>query len=314
MSSSRFAEVRSVETNTTKIGSIHAHQPVLLEAVLRCLAPKPGQTLLDLTAGYGGHAAAVLEKIGPKGRATLVDRDGFAVAALRQRFAGDDRVSVEHDKFSAAAAKLLSTGRTYDMILLDLGVSSPQFDMAERGFSIMREGELDMRMDRSQAKSAEGVVNRSSRSELIDILRRWGEEPAAAKIADAIIAARPLRSTRELAEAVERTIHRRQIHPATRTFQAIRIAVNDELDELGAVLPLLLQLLAHGGRLAIISFHSLEDRMVKQFFREQAQGYLAQLQLITKRPIDGSTHDTQNPRARSAKLRAAVKINTMERG
>lgn len=308
------------------------HVPVLLNAVLDVLKPQKGERYLDLTAGYGGHAKAVIDKIGAASLATLVDRDETAIAAQKPLQEAGARVI--HSDYAAAADALVKEGEQFDLILLDIGVSSPQLDEAERGFSFMADGPLDMRMDRSNAKSARVVLNGASRSELIRILRDYGEEPRAPRVADAIITARPLKTTGELAKVLlhvykGKYIGKKRMHPATRTFQAVRIAVNDELGQLQATLDKLIDLLTPGGRVAIICFHSLEDRLVKQFFKQEAEaGYEATLNILTKQPISGamnqkSVHggatyqtvhggadeDVNNPRARSAKLRAAVKIN-----
>lgn len=284
------------------------HIPVLLQATLDLLAPKKGESYLDLTAGFGGHASKVIASIGDAKLATLVDRDETAITALRPLQEAGARV-LKTD-YASAARQLHGAGERFDMILLDLGVSSPQIDNAGRGFSFMQEGPLDMRMDRDAKFSADTVVNHASKDELMHILRTYGEEPAAARIAQAIIYARPLKTTAELADVVAKVYRgkRGKTHPATRTFQAIRIAVNDELKQLSDTLPLLPDLLNPGGRVGVISFHSLEDRLVKQYFAEQSQaGYEATLSLINKQPLDGATHDVHNPRSRSAKLRAAVK-------
>jgi 16S rRNA (cytosine1402-N4)-methyltransferase len=288
---------------------------VLLAATVEFLAPSLGETYLDLTAGYGGHAKRIIDKIGSPSLATLVDRDDNAIAELQKLNLEGSRI-IKQD-FASAAQKLAADGEQFDMILLDLGVSSPQLDNAERGFSIQRSGPLDMRMDQSQALTAGDIINTYSSERLSQIIRDYGEEPRAKAIAQAIVAARPLETTEELASAIKQTTRGKwsKTHPATRTFQAVRIALNDELGQLMSTLPLLLRLLKPGGRVAIISFHSLEDRLVKQFLQEQAQsGYEAELQLLTKKPISGDTHDVHNPRARSAKLRAAVKIKTQKKG
>lgn len=288
------------------------HIPVLLDAVVELLQPEPGESYLDLTAGYGGHAREILARTQEPTRATLVDRDPVAIGALGPlqlqgaRLIGQD--------FAHAAEELAGAGNQYDMILVDLGVSSPQLDHGERGFSFKTDqsGPLDMRMDQRSKLSAERIVNRYSERELVDILVRYGEErlSRARAIARAIVRARPIRTTGELADVVLST-HRggwQKTHPATRTFQAIRIAVNDELGQVEQLLPLIPGLLSSGGRVAIISFHSLEDRLVKRYFVEQDQaGYEAELRLLTKKAIRGSDSDVHNPRARSAILRAAVK-------
>ncbi len=297
---------------TSQIKKHHnnSHVPVLLDATLQYLAPKRGESYLDLTAGYGGHANVVLSNLGDASRMTLVDRDESAIASLESfREAGARLI---HQDFAGASAKLSETGEQFDMILLDLGVSSPHLDNVERGFSFRFDAPLDMRMDQSQVVTAKTVVNTYSEAELVALLKEYGEEPRAHRIAQAIVAARPIETTTELAAVVEKLYGRKgKIHPATRTFQAIRIEVNQELSQLSQTLQYLPGLLKPGGRVAIISFHSLEDRIVKRFFAAEAQsGYEAQLSILTKKPIRGDIEDVFNPRARSAKLRVAVKINT----
>lgn len=288
----------------------NSHVPVLLEAVIRVLAPNQGDSYLDLTAGYGGHASKIIENTGSSTNVTLVDRDKNAIDALSSLKERGARII--HQDFASAAVNLVNETQQFDMILLDLGVSSPHLDNAKRGFSFQTEALLDMRMDNRQELTAQTLVNEYSEAELVKILKEYGEEPKAKKIAQAIIAARPISSTLQLADIVEKNYGRRgKIHPATRTFQALRIAVNDELGQLEKTLPLLPKLLKPGGRMAIISFHSLEDRLVKRFMVTEAQnGYEATLKILTKKPISGATDDALNRRARSAKLRAAIKINT----
>jgi 16S rRNA (cytosine1402-N4)-methyltransferase len=288
------------------------HEPVLLAEVLQYLDPKAGESYLDLTAGYGGHAGAIAERVGSLTNVTLVDRDQNAVDVLRKEFDGAD---IRRQDFLAASRELSAQGREFDLILADLGVSSPHLNEGNRGFAIQMSGPLDMRMDQSQALTAETIVNTYSQDQLTDLLRRYGEEPKAAQIARSIIRHRPLATTDELAAiAAQAWPGRQRIHPATRTFQALRIAVNDELAQLQAALPIWLDLLAPGGRIGVISFHSLEDRLVKQALAEvSGEGYDAELSLLTKKPITASpTELVHNPRARSAKLRAAVK-NKKER-
>jgi len=285
------------------------HQPVLLQATLDLLAPKRGENYLDLTAGYGGHAAQVIGAIGDAHLATLVDRDEFAITALQTLAEAGARV-LKSD-YASAARQLQEAGEQFSMILLDLGVSSPQLDIAGRGFSFMQDGPLDMRMNQQEGYTAADVCNKASEDELVRILRDYGEEPHAAKVAKAIIRNRPLKTTAQLADVVTTVYRGRRgkTHPATRTFQALRIAVNQELQQLDETLQLIPDLLKPEGRVAIISFHSLEDRMVKRFFKEEQEaGYEARLRILTKNPIDGAIQDVHNPRARSAKLRAAVKI------
>lgn len=288
------------------------HLPVLLTQVLDILSPQSGESYLDLTAGYGGHAASILEQTQAPERAVLVDRDQNAIDVLQQQF-GRQKTEIIHSDFYTASQSLARQGRQFDLILADLGVSSPHLNTASRGFSLQADGPLDMRMDQSQELTAEVLVNTLGEAELADVIKRYGEDPKSGKIANLIVHNRPLKTTRELATIVAKAWpgHHR-IHPATRTFQALRIAVNDELELLRLSLPLWMQLLAPNGRLAVISFHSLEDRLVKQFFQDEAGDlYDATLRILTKRPLVGDTHElVSNPRARSAKLRAAAKIKT----
>jgi 16S rRNA (cytosine1402-N4)-methyltransferase len=287
------------------------HVPVLLDATIDLLDPQKGESYLDLTAGYGGHARAVIERTGNEKNATLVDRDDYAISQLTE-FA-ERGVRLLHTDFVTAAKQLIEEGKQFDIVLIDLGVSSPQLDQSERGFSFTNSGPLDMRMDRRQELTAKRLVNTTPVNELARIIREYGEESSstAKRIADAIVKARPLNETGELADLIKRQIRGKwgKTHPATRTFQALRIAVNKELEQVELILPLLPQLLRKGGRVGVISFHSLEDRLVKQYFAEQREaGYESELRMLTKKPIDGATDDVSNPRARSAKLRAAVKI------
>ncbi len=269
-----------------------------------------------MTAGYGGHARKVLGRTLQANQATLVDRDQMAVDALKSQpeFAGSEII---HEDFLTAAKNLLAQGRSYNLILADLGVSSPHLNNASRGFSIRLDGPLDMRMDSGQELSAKTIVNTYSEAELVKLLSEYGEEPKARTIARLITTNRPIASTRELAAIIAKAWRgRSKVHPATKSFQALRIAVNDELNLLAKALPLWLELLAPGGRIAIISFHSLEDRIVKEFFRDNAGNrYDAPLKLLTKKPVVAEQDEkVSNPRARSAKLRAAAKINTKRKG
>lgn len=287
------------------------HQPVLLQAVLDYLSPQTGESLLDLTAGYGGHAQAIFGRTGNYADSLLVDRDANAVQRLKQIFA-QQSVDISQTDFLSASQALVDSGRSFKLILADLGVSSPHLKEAQRGFSVKQVGPLDMRMDNRQTLTAETIVNTYSVGQIANILRGYGEEPKAKAIAQAIVAERPLKTTDQLAAIAARSWpgHSR-MHPATRSFQAIRIAVNDELGQLKQSLPLWVKLLAPGGRLAIISFHSLEDRIVKRALQAvSGDRYDAELQLLTKKPVTAKPHEiVHNPRARSAKLRAAVKIN-----
>jgi 16S rRNA (cytosine1402-N4)-methyltransferase len=295
------------------------HVPVLIQEVLGCLNPKLGQNYLDLTAGFGGHAAAIINITGAPQRAVLVDRDQNAIADLEQKFRGQRTTIVKSD-FLSTLQTLASESQKFDMILADLGVSSPHLQEAERGFSFSRAGPLDMRMDQTQTLSADHIVNQKSAHELASILRTYGEEAKAEAITKAIVANRPIKDTAQLATIIAKTVGFRRrhgkIHPATKSFQAIRLAVNDELGQLEQSLPLMVDLLAPGGRLAIISFHSLEDRLVKQFFADRAGNtYDAELTLLTKKPIVASHSEiVSNPRARSAKLRAVAKIKNQKKG
>jgi 16S rRNA (cytosine1402-N4)-methyltransferase len=286
------------------------HVPVLLEQVLHYLAPKPGDAFLDNTAGYGGHARAILEQTGGA-PAVLVDRDQQAIDYLRGMI-NRPNVQVLHDDFLGASRALEHAGQQFDIILADLGVSSPHLNKASRGFSLSHDGPLDMRMDNRQTLSAADIVNAYNEADLTALFRRYGEEPHAGKAARAIVTNRPFTTTVELADAVAKAIGRRgKVHPATRVFQALRIAVNSELELLEKSLPIWVQLLKPGGRLAIISFHSLEDRIVKWSLADFTGGYDATLQLLNKKPITADAKEIVfNPRARSAKLRAAAKINT----
>jgi 16S rRNA (cytosine1402-N4)-methyltransferase len=286
------------------------HVPVLLDEVLEYLDPKSGESYLDLTAGYGGHAAAVLDKTGNPAGSVLVDRDSRAIVQLEKRFNG---AAISQQDFLGASRELLAEGRQFNLILADLGVSSPHLNEEERGFAIKANGPLDMRMDERQALTAAEIVNTYDEKKLAGLLKDYGEEPKAKQIARLIVEARPVANTEELARVASKAWpgHSR-VHPATRTFQAIRIAVNDELELLKRSLPIWIQLLAPEGRIAVISFHSLEDRLVKQALQDASgDRYDAQLRLLAKRPITASSSEiVHNPRARSAKLRAAVKINT----
>jgi 16S rRNA (cytosine1402-N4)-methyltransferase len=287
----------------------NSHLPVLLEASIKFLAPKQGESYLDLTAGYGGHASEVLHKVDDVKKMTLVDRDINAIKSLKQTNLKD--ANIIHMDFAGACKKLVEDKQKFDMIMIDLGVSSPHLDNGERGFSFMTNAKLDMRMDESQALTADTIVNSYSEQDLAEILKGFGEEPKAKIIAKAIVENRPLHSTIELAGIVEKIYGRRgKKHPATRTFQALRIAVNQELQQLESVLLLLPRLLNIGGRAVIISFHSLEDRMVKRSFVEGSRnGYESIYRVLNKKPISGANEDVFNRRARSAKLRAVIKIN-----
>ena len=290
--------------------------PVLLEQVLTYLDPRAGDSYLDLTAGYGGHAKEILERTNFPSEAVLVDRDHHAVEVLRETFAGTGVQIIQKD-FLSASREFIMDNRKFDVILADLGVSSPHLQIASRGFAITQEGPLDMRMDQSQDLTAADIVNEYSEADLAGILKRDGEEPKARQIARLIVQNRPIATTTELAHIVARAWPgHSKIHPATRTFQAF---VSRSMTNSGcwpSSLPLWIELLEPGGRLAVISFHSLEDRLVKQAFAEVGGNrFDAELRLLTKHPVTASTQEIAfNPRARSAKLRAAAKIKTERNG
>lgn len=291
------------------------HHPVMVETVLKYLSPKVEESYLDLTAGYAGHVNAILDcTLQPK-KAVLVDRDQQAIDFLTKHFKGQ-AIKIIHQDFLTASQELLVGDNQFDIILADLGVSSPHLDSASRGFSIRHDGPLDMRLDKRQSLTAQEVVNDYSTAELEKLIRRYGEEPRASQIARSIVAHRPITTTSQLAKVVARSWPGySKHHPATRTFQAIRIVVNDELHLLEEALPIWIKLLRPGGRLAVISFHSLEDRIVKRILADHSgDRYDAELKLLTGRPVTASESEiVLNPRARSAKLRAVVK-NKKERG
>ncbi len=300
------------------------HAPVLLDAVLEALAIRADGHYVDATYGRGGHAAAILGRLGKDGTLLAIDRDPEAVAAGQARLAGDSRARVVHGRFSQLAE--LAGGRPADGILFDLGVSSPQLDDARRGFSFLRDGPLDMRMDPGHGEPASAFVARASERELATVIGRLGEERHARRVARAIVAARaeaPVTTTGELAAIVARAVPGREPgkHPATRTFQALRIHVNGELAEVERALPQAVALLAPGGRLAVISFHSLEDRLVKRFLRAASRGDEAwaglpdvppearpTLKLVGRAVFPEDAEVARNPRARSAVLRAAERL------
>ncbi len=306
------------------------HAAVLLPQVLAALNIKAGGTYMDATYGRGGHAGAILEKLTANGRLICLDRDPEAVAAARARFSTDPRFSIFLAPFSSleGVADQVQPGLKVDGILFDLGVSSPQIDDAARGFSFMQDGPLDMRMSAGEGISAADVVNGAPLDELIRIFREFGEERHAPRIARAIVADRqkkPFERTLELAEMIGRVARstERHKHPATRVFQALRIFVNGELKELETALDAALERLAPSGRLAVISFHSLEDRMVKQFMRRHSLAdpmYAGlpdipvharpKLRLVGKAMAADDAEISLNPRSRSAHLRVAERLDT----
>lgn len=308
-----------------------SHIPVLPAEVLAYLAPVAGGTYLDGTLGGGGHAGLVLEAIGKRGRLFGFDQDAAAIAAASQALAGfgPGFVPVNRNFAELAEALALLGVTALDGFLLDLGVSSHQLDTAERGFSFQQDAPLDMRMDRSAARSAADLVNHLSHGELAKIIREYGEERWAGRIASFICKAReeaPLVSTSQLADLIKGAIPRKaweeRLHPATRTFQALRIAVNDELASLEKGLAAAVSLLKPGGRGVVISFHSLEDRIVKQMFRTLSTGCICpkelplcvcghkpEIRVLTPKPVMAAENElAENPRSRSAKLRAVEKL------
>ncbi|OLC65166.1 MAG: 16S rRNA (cytosine(1402)-N(4))-methyltransferase [Actinobacteria bacterium 13_1_40CM_4_65_12] len=304
------------------------HQPALSQEVIELLKPQRGAVAIDCTLGQAGHARQILDRIEPGGRLLGIDRDLAAVEAARSALASyGPAVVVVHGRFSELDAVARRTGFVpADLILFDFGLSSVQLDTAERGFSFRADGPLDMRMDTGSTLTAARIVNELDITELERTLRDYGEERWARRIAEFIVARRPLRTTRDLAAAVEAAIPRRawprDINVATRTFQGIRIAVNDELGEIEAGLKAALGIFKPGGRMATISFHSLEDRLVKSFFNVESKdcicppqqpvctcGHRATLRIVTRRPVRPTEAEvTANPRARSARLRVAEKI------
>ena len=309
-------------------GSEEVHTPVLLVEAVAALNVQANGVYLDATFGRGGHAGAILEKLIAGGRLICLDRDSFAISEARARFGSDPRVSIFLSPFSAlaACADRVRRGLQFDGILFDLGVSSPQLDDAERGFSFMQDGPLDMRMSATKGRSAADLVNGLSESELVRIFREFGEERYAPRIARAIVADReaaPFERTLQLAEMIARVApsRERNKHPATRVFQALRIHVNDELGELERGLDAALERLRPQGRLAVISFHSLEDRIVKRFMRRHSLAdpvYAGlpdipaharpKLKLVGKPVVADAVQIARNPRARSARLRVAERI------
>lgn len=289
------------------------HVPVLLEEVLEALKVKAGGRYLDGTVGQGGHAQVILERTSPDGRLLAIDRDVRNLSVAKERLAHfGQRAVFAHDSYAQAKEIAQREGfRPLDGILLDLGFSSAHIEEAQRGFSFQEEGPLDMRYDTSQPLTAEAIVNGASEEELVRVLRVLGEDPHARRIAKEIVAQRRKQrivTTSQLADLILGLAggRRGKIHPATRTFQALRIAVNDELGELERALPDMVELLKPGGRLAIISFHSLEDRVVKAFLNAQKGKTLT---ILTKHVITSSEEELKrNPRARSAKLRVAERL------
>ncbi|MFZ5822609.1 MAG: 16S rRNA (cytosine(1402)-N(4))-methyltransferase RsmH [Chloroflexota bacterium] len=301
------------------------HQPVLYHEIILALQPKNGGRYVDGTVGAGGHARGILEASAPGGRLLGLDVDPQALALARETLAPyGERVRLARASYTSLPDRLAELGwEAVDGILLDLGLSSMQLESPQRGFSFQHDAPLDMRFDPQAALTAADLVNSLPGDELADILYRYGEEPAARRIAQAILRARPLRTTLELAAVIETVLPRRgPIHPATRAFQALRIAVNAELAQVEAALPQAAASLGPGARLAVISFHSLEDRLVKAYFRRESRdclcppkqpictcGHHATLKEVNRKPITpGADEIAANPRARSAKLRIVEKL------
>ena len=292
------------------------HVPVLLEEVLEYLNVRPGGVICDATLGFAGHSSEIAKRLGGKGKLIGFDRDPEAMEAAKLRLEevraelGSEMPKVVYvaKAFSEAASEI--EPGSLDGLLADFGVSSLQLDEAHRGFSFRQEGPLDMRMDTRSGETAEQVVNQEDENELADLIYEFGEERRSRRIARAIVRARPIRSTAELAQIVSAaapSMKGDKIHPATRTFQALRIRVNNELGEIQSLLKSAGSLLKPGGRLVLISFHSLEDRLVKDAFREAGQAKI--LKVLTKKPVvAGEQEQMRNPRSRSAKMRAAEKL------
>ena len=304
------------------------HRSVLLEETVQALAVHPDGIYVDGTFGRGGHTRALLDRLGAAGRLIAIDRDPEALAAARELAAQDPRLIPVAARFGDLAAALRAAGVAARVqgILLDLGVSSPQLDSPARGFSFSSDGPLDMRMDPTQGESAADWLVRADAVQIAAVLHEFGEERYGGRIARALVAARataPLQSTRALADLVARVVPTREPgkHPATRTFQALRILVNDELGELRRALACVCDLLAAGGRLAVISFHSLEDRIVKHFIRDETRGpqlpkglpvvaatVAGRLRPVGKPRRPGPAELASNPRSRSAILRVAERL------
>lgn len=307
-------------------GAPAPHIPVLYQAVLDGILTRPGGRYIDGTLGAGGHAAGILAAAAPGGEVLGLDVDPGAIGLAKARLIlYDRRLHTARASFDTMAEHAAALGwQAVDGILLDLGLSSMQVDDPRRGFSFREEGPLDMRFDPEGLVTAADLVNGLAEEELADLITEMGEEPRARLIARAIVRGRPIRSTRVLADVVARSsgYHHGRTDPATRTFQALRIAVNDELGRLSRALEAAVRLLKPGGRLVVIAFHSLEDRRVKQFFQRESRdcvcppqqpvctcGHIASLRLVTRRPIRPDEQEIQaNPRARSARLRIAERI------
>jgi len=292
------------------------HVPVLLDEVMEYLNVRPGGVVADATLGLAGHSLEIARRLGPKGTLIAFDRDPEAMKLAKARLdelaaeLGSEMPTVKLvPKAFSEAANEIDPG-SLDGLLADIGVSSLQLDEAHRGFSFRSDGPLDMRMDTRTGETAEQVVNQEDENELADLIYEFGEERRSRRIARAIVRARPITTTAELARvvsAVAPSMKGDKIHPATRTFQALRIRVNNELGEIKTLLESAPSLLKRGGRLVVISFHSLEDRIVKDAFRDAGRNKI--FEVLTKKPvIAGEEEERRNPRSRSAKLRAAMKV------
>ena len=291
------------------------HVPVLLEEALEYLKVRPGGGYVDATLGLAGHSSEIAKRLGAKGRLICFDRDSEAMEAARARLEevraelGSEMPEVVFEPRAFSEASTLIEPGSLDGLLADFGVSSLQLDEAHRGFSFRTDGPLDMRMDTRSGETAEQVVNQEDENELADLIYEFGEERRSRRIARAIVRARPITTTAELARVVSAaapSMKGDKIHPATRTFQALRIRVNDELGEIRTLLQSAPSLLKPGGRLVLISFHSLEDRLVKDAFREAGRNKV--YEVLTKKPVvAGEQEEMRNPRSRSAKLRAVEK-------
>jgi len=289
---------------------VFIHRPVLLREVLEGLSLKPGAVVLDATLGLGGHAERILQAVGPGGRLIGMDRDREALELARAKLSDfGDRAIFIHGSFGELGKSLDQAGwQALDAALFDLGVSSMQLEKGERGFSFSREGPLDMRMDPDQETTAAHLINHLSPLELEEIIRTYGEERWAGRIAKVITRSRPFSSTSQLAEAIRSAVpasaRHGRIDPSTRAFQAVRMAVNREQEEMAGGLPQAIERLKPGGRIAVLAYHSLEDRIVKNLFRDRARE--GALKLITKKPVRPSDEElAENPRSRSARLRVA---------
>lgn len=303
------------------------HLPVLYHEIIHALNPHSPGKYIDATVGAGGHAEGILEESAPDGTLLALDRDPQALAIASQRLSlYKGRVKLVHTSYVNLLDEMHKLGWTsVDGIVFDLGLSSMQLDTPQRGFSFQGSGPLDMRFDPTQPLDAAELVNHLPEKELADLIWRYGEERGSRRIAAAIVQTRPIETTTELAEVILKAMggQRGRIHPATRTFQALRIAVNRELQAVETVLPIAVEALAPGGRVAVISFHSMEDRLVKQFFKRESSdcicppdqpvctcGHKASIRVVTRHPIQPEEGEiSYNPRARSARLRVAEKLN-----